>query len=200
VEPATGTNPIAFGFPGGPDGGPFFDFATTTVAGTKVTESLRLGSPLPAGALMDRDGRPSADPQSMYTGGWFTPFGGHKGFAILLAAEWLGRIATGADDFFVSEDDGTMSRQQGIFGIFIRPDLFVDRATTDQRGAETAARIRAVAPVPGGEPVRIPGDGARSTRRRRSRTGIPIDVETWDRIEALARELGVQTAAPRGAT
>jgi uncharacterized oxidoreductase len=192
VKPVTGTNPIAFGFPGEPGGGPFFDFATTMVAGGKVTESLRLGRPMPAGALMDQEGRPSDDPQSMYTGGWLTPFGGHKGYSILIAAEWLGRIATGADDYFVSSHGEPMSRQQGILGIFLRADLFVDRATVDQRSADTASRIRAVPSVDGGEPVRIPGDGARSTRLQRSKTGIPIDVETWEGIQSLSRELGLQ--------
>jgi uncharacterized oxidoreductase len=184
------TNPIAFAFPGTDGLGPVFDFATTAVAGMKISEARRLGQRLPPGSLVDRDGRLTDDPDAFVDGGSHVPFGGHKGYAISVEAEWLGRIATGADDFSDASPADPVMRHQGVLMVFIRADLFSDGALVRERGDAMAERIRSAAPAVGFDRVQLPGDPERTTRARRSAEGIPLDPETWTKLVALAEELG----------
>jgi len=55
------TNPISMGFPSGGETPTMFDFATTTISGVKVDNARRRGEPLPAGCIVDSDGRPTTD-------------------------------------------------------------------------------------------------------------------------------------------
>ena len=55
-----GTNPIAFGFPRDPD--PLIvDIGTSAIARSEVVLAARLGKPLPEGAALDDQGRPTRD-------------------------------------------------------------------------------------------------------------------------------------------
>jgi LDH2 family malate/lactate/ureidoglycolate dehydrogenase len=186
------TNPIAFAFPGGEEGGPTFDFATTTVAGMKVSEAKRHGTTLPPGAIVDRDGAPSVDPEAFYDGGALLPFGGHKGYAIAAEAEWLGRIATGADAFSAASPAEPVLRHQGVLAMFLRVDAFEASDVVRSSSDAMARRVRNVAPAPGFDRVRLPGDPERATRAERSETGIPVDESTWAALSGLADELGVE--------
>jgi LDH2 family malate/lactate/ureidoglycolate dehydrogenase len=190
-KPELHTNPIAFAFPGGAVGGPAFDFATTAVAGMKVQEARRHGQRLPSGSIVDRDGRPTDAPEDFFAGGALLPFGGHKGYAIMVQAEWLGRIATGADAFADMSPAEAAMRHQGTLGIFFRSDLFAERTQVATMSDAMAIRIRGSEPAPGVAQVQLPGDPERASRAVRSVGGIPIDRETLDSLLTRARQLGV---------
>src|SRR5215813_13926307 len=92
-----GTNPMSFAFPAGAAGTLLLDFATTAIAAGKVSVARDKGVPLPAGAIIDREGRPSTDPDAFLNGGALLPFGGHKGYALAFFAQVLGQALTGGD-------------------------------------------------------------------------------------------------------
>jgi hydroxycarboxylate dehydrogenase B len=190
-DPILHTNPIAFATPGGHEPGPMFDFATTAVAGMKVSEARRFGRRLPRDSVVDSDGRPTDDPEAFFNGGSHVPFGGHKGYAISLQAEWLGRILTGADDFATDSPAEPVMRHQGVFGVFVRADLFSTRIAIGERTDDLVARIHAVEPAPEFDRVLVPGDPERTALAIRTRDGIPVDEETWEAIVAVGRDLGV---------
>src|SRR5262249_59504187 len=73
------------------------DYATTAIGGGKVMVAKDKGLPLPAGTVIDRDGRPSTDPDALLDGGGLLPFGGHKGYALAFFAHVLGQALTGGD-------------------------------------------------------------------------------------------------------
>lgn len=83
-----GTNPIAFSWPrAGKD--PFtFDFATSGFARGEIELYQRAGKPLPEGVAIDRDGKPTTDPQAAMEGAMLT-FGGYKGSALSIMVELL---------------------------------------------------------------------------------------------------------------
>ena len=79
------TNPLAVAFPTGVADHPLmFDFATSATAGVKVTNAERRGQKLEHGYIVDRHGSPTDDPREFFAGGGHAPFGGHKGYAIML--------------------------------------------------------------------------------------------------------------------
>ncbi|WP_319530143.1 Ldh family oxidoreductase [uncultured Cohaesibacter sp.] len=83
-----GTNPIAFSWPR-PGQNPFtFDFATSAFARGEIELYRRAGKPLPDGVAVDRDGKPTTDPQAAMDGAMLT-FGGYKGSALSIMVELL---------------------------------------------------------------------------------------------------------------
>ena len=107
------TNPIAMGFPAGDKPAMMFDYATTAVSGVKVLNASRRDESLPPGCIVDRDGAPSTDPNDFFSGGAAVPFGGHKGYALMMAAEFLGRIFSGSDAYAEPNRAGPIMRHQG---------------------------------------------------------------------------------------
>lgn len=83
-----GTNPLAFSWPrAGKD--PFtFDFATSGFARGEIELYKRAGKPLPEGVAIDKNGKPTTDPQAAMDGAMLT-FGGYKGSALSIMIELL---------------------------------------------------------------------------------------------------------------
>ena len=191
-EPVLSTNPISIGVPAGDEPPMVLDFATTAVAGTKVQVAQRENRQLPPGSIVDKDGKPTTEPADLYSGGAQLPFGGHKGYALMLADEFLGRLFSGADEFAEAHRGGPYMRHQGATFIVFRADLF--RAMADfGRGADELQRqVRAVPPAPGFDRVLVPGDPEGRARAERRQNGIPVPDKAWISLTDLAASLGVE--------
>ena len=189
-----GTNPMSFAFPAGAGGTLLLDFATTAIAAGKVSVARDKGVPLPEGAIIDRDGRPSTDPDAFLDGGALLPFGGHKGYALAFFAQVLGQALTGGDLA------GSEGREEGIFArsgalfLALDPGLFRPTAEAMATAAAFAEEIRGLAPAPGFECVMAPGDPEARSRVAR-RGAIPLPEVTWRHIVAAAESLRVAVQA-----
>jgi LDH2 family malate/lactate/ureidoglycolate dehydrogenase len=181
------TNPISMGFPAGSEPTMMLDYATTVLSGVKVDNARRRGEALPPGAIVDKEGRPTTDPEPFYDGGGHVQFGGHKGYALSMAAEFMGRIFTGASSFADPARGGPILRNQGVSFVFMRQDLLA--SADDYRAAadEMERRTRAVLPAPGFDEVLVPGDPERRARVDRMANGIPVEDEIWEQVGSLPR-------------
>ena len=186
------TNPISMGFPAGDEPAMIFDFATTAVSGVKVVNAKNQNQELPPGCIVDRDGYASRNPNDFFQGGGYIPFGGHKGYALMMAAEFLGRIFSGSDEFFDLKRGGPIMQHQGVALIVFKADLFQPLADYTRRADEMEQRTRKVPPAPGFKEVLVPGDPENQARNRRQREGIPIDEDTWQSLVELAASTGIQ--------
>ena len=188
------TNPIAFGFPGGGEPPLIADFATTTIAGGKVLLARNRGDTLPEGCVVDSHGRPSTNPEAYYDGGALVSFGGHKGYAIALLVEFLGRVLGASDDFARSERGGPMFRRGASFRhagmsiLAIDPGTFGGDTEVALRSAGFLNKVRTSRPAEGVEQVMAPGDPERETRRVREAQGIPVADEVWKAITELLED------------
>ena len=189
--PVLHTNPIAIGVPAGEETPMVMDFATTTIAGSKVRTAQLKGEQVPLGSLVDQDGNPTTDPSGYPTGGGMIAFGGHKGYAFMLADEFLGRVLAGADGHVEGKLGGPLMRRQGVTMIVLRADLFQSMADFDRRSGALKRRINAVPPAVGFDEVLVPGDLEARAREKRAREGIPVPVEVWQSLTDLARGLDV---------
>lgn len=191
-KPIFHTNPIAMSFPT-TDGEPMmFDYATTAVSGVKVMNALRRGEKLPPGCIVGKDGNPSTNPNDFSEGGAYVPFGGHKGYALMIATEMLGRVFSGADAFADTDYGGPQMRHQGNMMILFRADLFQDFSDYTIRAEELRQRVHATPPAPGFSEVLAPGDPEARTRKVRTRDGIPVANDIWESLVELATDLGVE--------
>src|SRR5580704_2837113 len=84
--PTLGTNPHSWGFPTtAAVGFPIvIDWATSVIAMGRVQQLKREGRALPPMAAIDREGRPTTDPDKAVA---LLPFGGHKGYGLSLINE-----------------------------------------------------------------------------------------------------------------
>ena len=184
------TNPLSIGFPVGEESPMVLDFATTATAGGKVMLAKINGTQVPPGSIVDRDGNPTTDPEDFVNGGSQLPFGGHKGYAIMLAVEFLGRILTGSDAH-AEPNRGGNHRHQGVTMMVMKADLFSPKEDVAGRADEMARQLRAVPPAPGFKEVLVPGDLEARTRSARSREGIPLSDGVWKSLVEAAASLNI---------
>ena len=185
------TNPFSMGFPAGSEPPMISDFATSVVSGVKVIFARDKKEQLPQGCIVDKEGKPTCDPNDFYNGGGHIPFGGYKGYALMLANEFLGRIFVGSDLFIEENRKHPVLRHSGFTIIAFKSDLFNSFEDYSSRMDEIENRIRAVPPAPGFKEVLIPGDLERRTREERIKNGIPIPDNIWESIIQSAKSLGI---------
>jgi LDH2 family malate/lactate/ureidoglycolate dehydrogenase len=181
------TNPVAMAFPVGAGAPMMFDIATTATSGVKIVDARDQNKPLPPDCIVDKDGNPTTNPADFFAGGAHVPFGKHKGYAFMMAAEFLGLVLTASNRYADPQRGGPIFRHSGTTFIVMKPDLFRPREEFLAHGEEICSRIRSVPPAPGFKEVLVPGDPEARTRAQRLREGIPIPKGLWQKISELPR-------------
>ena len=170
--PATGTNPIAFGFPTKTE--PLVvDIGTAAFMGTDLIFQERRGAVLPEGVAMDAQGKPTRDPGKVHA---LLPFGGYKGFALALSMQAFGVLA-GAG----LGDDKTY----GYLVMAIKPDLMLPLEDFKRDMSGMLAKVKATPRQPGVDEIRLPGERAFRERARLLKQGIEIDRKIYDALVTL---------------
>lgn len=196
-----GTNPLAIAIPAGEDAPPvLLDIATTVVSYGTVKKHVLNDIPLPEGWLVSKqDGSAITDPKRSGEG-LLLPIGGHKGSGLALMLGLLAGTLNGAAfgsgvvDF---NADSSTETNTGHFLLaldvarFMRPEAFA--ALLGRQLDE----LRADAPLPGTEGVRIPGDRRSALREARARDGVPIAPPLRRQLDALAASLAIPPLADR---
>ena len=170
--PATGTNPIAFGFPTADE--PFvIDLGAAAFMGTDLIFQERRNAVLPENVAIDIDGKPTRDPARVHA---ILPFGGYKGFALGLAMQALGVLAgSGLGD----------DKTYGYLIMTVKPDLMVPLDDFKRDMSGMLARVKATPRQPGVDEIRLPGERAFRERAHHQRDGIEIDRAIYDTLLAL---------------
>lgn len=185
------TNPISFACPG-PQRPILVDITTSVVAEGKVRLKKNAGQRVPEGWLIDNQGRPTTDPEDLYTEprGAILPFGGpvgHKGFALGVMVDVLSGALSGAG----CSHSSTCRLGNAMFFSVTDIEKFVPRAEFLEHVAVLERHLRASPPAPGFQGVLMPGEPEFREEERRRRDGISIDEETWRQFAECARSLGV---------
>jgi L-2-hydroxycarboxylate dehydrogenase (NAD+) len=203
-----GTNPIAIAFPGREEPAIVIDMATSAVAYGKIEIAHRMGKPIPVGWAIDREGRPTTDPEAMMEGGALLPLGserelgGHKGYSLGLMVEVLCAALSGANwgpfapPFAISEVVPSRSVGKGIGHFFgaMRIDAFRDPHEFKAQIDQIIRTLRATRPAPGTTGPLIPGDPERLAEKQRSRDGVPLLPAVVVDLEDIARRTGIPFA------
>ena len=186
-------SPIAIAVPGGRDFPIVLDMTTSVVAEGKVRVKRARGEKLPEGWILDAEGRPSTTPADLYgpPPGSLTPLGGaagHKGFALAFMIDILSGALGGAG---TSRADPPPFRGNGVFLQAINPAAFgvADRFPKDV--ASLVDYVRSSPLAPGCERILIPGQPEHETRLDRLQKGIPIEGDTWSKLQSIAGSLGL---------
>jgi len=171
------TNPWCIGIPGGDLGPVVMDFSTGRIAGGWIYAAQSAGALLPEGCVVDRDGKPTRDPNDYFNGGAILPMGEHKGFALSLVAELIAEAMLGPS-----------SPECNWFLLTIDTRRFRQPSALKAAAEEVLADLRNCPPAPGFEEVEIPGERERK-QRSKSNGIIAIPEVTWQQVLALSNEL-----------
>ncbi len=183
------TNPIAIGVPRA-DGPPLiFDAATSFVAEGKVFVAANKGADLPAGALLDNQGRPTTDPQALYADppGAITAFGLHKGSGLCFMTDLLAGALSGGG----CTAPGVSRLTNNMVSIYIDPQSFADADYLERETERFMAWVKGSPPADPAVPVQLPGEPEQATKAARLADGVPLDATTWASILEAARRVGM---------
>jgi len=185
------TNPLSFACPG-PDRPIVVDITTSVVAEGKVRIKKNTGQPVPEGWLIDNQGRPTTDPETLYAEprGAILPFGGpvgHKGFALSIMVD----VLSGALSSAGCSHSSTCRLGNALFLNVIDVEKFLTREEFLEHVTVLQNHLKASPPAPGFKEVLMPGEPEQREEARRLRDGIFVDETTWRQFALCAESVGV---------
>ncbi|MEQ8785821.1 MAG: Ldh family oxidoreductase [Pirellulaceae bacterium] len=195
-EPRLSTNPLAIGVPHG-DAPLILDFSTSATAEGKVRVKKIAGERCPEGWLLDNQGRPTTDPNDLYSDppGSILPMGGaqaYKGFGLSLMVEILtGALSGGA----CASPTPYPKKGNCVFMLLLDPAQFGGAEHFAAQVNQLCDYIRDCPRVEGCERILLPGDPERFVSAQRSADGIFLDNENWAQLVKLAERLEVPLPA-----
>lgn len=179
-----GTNPIAIGVPS--DTYIAADMATSATARGKILESKRKGLDLPDGWALDKDGKPTNDPDAALEGS-ILPFGGIKGYILAFMIEIVTGplVKAGWGSGVKGTADPTQDCTKGDLYIAINPAAFGDFDEFKKETEEFCAEIRA-----SGDTF-IPGDLETKKIAEGEANGINIDEKLYEQLKEICSNLDI---------
>jgi uncharacterized oxidoreductase len=187
------TNPVCIAIPGTGKNPPLLlDMATSAIAMGKVRVARNEKHEVPEGVLIDDKGKPTRDPNVMYSEphGALLTFGGHKGYALAVVTELLAGALSGGPTIQPGNPrrGGTINN---MFAVLLDPARL---AGTDWLRREIDGFIdylKGSPPADASAPVLVPGEPERIARAERSRNGIDVDETTWEEIVQAGETVGL---------
>lgn len=176
-----GTNPLSIVIPNGEE--PIIiDMATSVVAKSKFKERADQGLKLDEGWALDKDGKPTQDPE-VGIEGLVLPMAGFKGYGLALVIDIIAGLLSGAAyldqvGHFYSHDNRKMN--VGVTMIAINPRRFNDNFK--ENIDEYIKHIRSSPKASGHKEIIVPGDDRLKAYSENLKKGIPVSKEIYDLI------------------
>jgi uncharacterized oxidoreductase len=194
-EARIGTNPLCLGVPTNSDP-VVLDIGTSVVAEGKVRVAFNKGQQVPAGWLLDPDGKPTTDPGVLYKEprGSILPLGGsqaYKGFGIGLLLDMLVGGFSGAP---CSTPGLPNMSGNAVFFLVLDINQFAGAEHFLKEVSGLAGNVKSCPKAEGAPDIMTPGEPERRSCAQRRQSGIPLDDGTWKQLTSLAERLKV--AAP----
>jgi LDH2 family malate/lactate/ureidoglycolate dehydrogenase len=180
-----GTNPVSFGIPAGKEASIIADFSTSAASEGKIRIKKIRKEELPVGWLLSKQGNSTLNPIDFYEGGSLLPFGEFKGYALSLIVEALGGALSGqgvADEF---------TSTNGVCAVAINIDSFIAFRKFTKSIDELIEKIRNCSPVNRDQAIMLPGEREEIEKKKRLKSGIPLDDSIWTDIERCANKYNV---------
>lgn len=191
-KPFLGNNPIAFAAPCKGEEPFCLDMATSVVTFNKIRQLREKRMPVPPGAGADKNGEETTDPDAVTM---LLPVGGYKGYGLSMMIEILCGLLTGMPygphipKMF--EAPISAKRFLGHFVIAMRIDCFQDKGSFKKRLKAMMDELRSEPAAEKGIGVQVAGDPEKKNAKNRSRGGIPLAMEDYEKFEKIGKEYGV---------
>jgi len=193
AEAVFGTNPISYAFPLEGAEPIVFDAATSAIASFKIRLAAMRSEKIPEGVALDKDGRPTTDPEKALQG-VLLPFGGYKGYAFSLLVELLTHAVVGA--LPSTEIPSHASTQGGFLVVALSPAIFRSYEEYIRDVSNLVKRIKGVKTAEEFREVLLPGELEERTFRERLEKGIPLEEKEVEELRRVAKKLGIEPPKP----
>jgi LDH2 family malate/lactate/ureidoglycolate dehydrogenase len=184
-----GNNPLGWAVPG-PDGQTvYLDIAMSAVAGMKVAAASKENRPIPEGWVVDSQGVPTTDPDSMAAGGSLLPIGGYKGYGLAVMIETLTGVLSGAALVHQMHDwvkEPESRSNQGHLFIAINVESLMPVSTFKHRIGLLARYLREAKKAPGAKRILLPGDLEREQEDSARIQGVLLSHAKIEGLKDLA--------------
>lgn len=205
VTPLLGTNPIAVGAPTDEDFPFLFDAATAVVTRGKIEVAARAGKPIPAGWVIDREGKPVTETAALISrmnqdlaalvpiGGAGELMGGHKGYGLATLVEIFsaafqdGAYLSGLHD--VDKEGQPHPLRIGHFFMAIDIEHFIPLARFKQIAGNIVRELRAASLAPGETRIYTAGEKEYLNRLEVLEHGVEIPPGVQKSLRKLVDEL-----------
>ena len=196
------TNPISVTAPAGQEPPFELDMATSIAAMGKISLALAKGEKkIPPGWALNKEGRPTDDPQEAWEARKALPIGGtpelgsHKGYGLGVAVDILtGVLAGGMYNNLLDRDppaDEKLRYSSSHFFAALRVDYF--RPVQEFKAAmdDMMQALKASEKAQGHNRIYVAGEIEFETQQERSQQGIPYHPAFVKQMQELAHELGI---------
>lgn len=189
-EKSIGNNPFSYAVPAGKYGKIIYDIAISAGSDMKIYAMKDHGERVPDGWMIDKDGKPSNDPDDyIERGGVLLPFGGYKGYGLGMMVEMFAAVLSGAANTTDVHAWNTTPGESGNVGHFI---MAMDVSRIDNRD-EFVGRVERVLDkmlsaklADGTDKIYYPGEKEKIQKEICEKEGL---VEVDDAILAKIEEL-----------
>ncbi len=195
MQPATGTNPMAFGIPAANGRHIIFDFATAATSMGELHKKVSRGEAIPTGMMLDGYGNPTTD-YSAFIGPpkcSLLSFGGYKGSGINFMTEILGGILSGTGLGREWWDEGGAATN-GVFLQAFDVEEFQPLDEFCKKVEELVTFTKSRKPAPGFSEILLPGEMSRRRAELHRKEGVEIEEGDWAKLLKCGVELGVKTS------
>lgn len=187
IEGRLSTNPIACAVPIEGQDPIVLDMSTSVVASGKIRVKQHRNEALPDGWLINAEGASTTAAEDFYgvPPAALLPFGGmvsaHKGFGLSVIVDILAGALTSAG--CSRSDDARVGN--GLFVLVMNVASFREFPGFSIEIARFIEYLKSAKRAAGVDTILMPGERGWEEQRKREREGIPIDMETWQQIQAL---------------
>lgn len=189
-----GTNPMAWGIPSGREsGGMVLDMATSIVPEGKVRVMMRREEEIPHGWVLDSQGQSTTNPADLYGPpvGAILPFGGHKGYGLMLAIEALSGVLSGGGHARPAVADAWFTHGSTFTMMAIEVESFRSLTEFTDDVDEMLSHMKSSPPTTPDAEVLVPYEIESREKAVRLANGITIEDSTWDKVVQVASGLGI---------
>jgi LDH2 family malate/lactate/ureidoglycolate dehydrogenase len=203
VTETLGNNPVCYAMPAGKAYPIILDMAVSTAARNKIRVAAAAGTKIPLDWALDRDGRPTDDPD-VALAGLVAPMSGAKGFGMAVVMEILTAGLSGGlmgkdvpTDTITGADSATVFHPVRASHHFQVIDVkrIVPLDEFKSRVDRLAEQVHESALAKGKDAVYMPGEIEFKTKERRLREGIPILPAVMGTLDRIADEIGIERIA-----
>ncbi|MBZ2174128.1 Ldh family oxidoreductase [Schnuerera sp. xch1] len=189
-----GTNPVTIAIPAGKHYPLVLDMATSVVAFGKIRKAAEEGKKIPLGWAVDKDGKPTEDPNEALNGS-LLPIGGYKGYGLAMVIDILSAVlsqsAYGLDIGNKFDPDCTKPEKIGHFMLAIDISKFLDLNTFKKSMDEYIETMKNTEKAVGVEEIYIPGEIEFLRAEKIKETGIPVAEGIQAKMIKIAKDVGI---------
>ncbi|MBI4536682.1 MAG: Ldh family oxidoreductase [candidate division NC10 bacterium] len=187
-------SPIAICVPGQRHRPLMLDMATSVAAGGKLDVAKDKGIPIPLGWALDKDGKPTTDPNLAEM---LLPAGGGKGSGLAMLFECLTSLFVGnplLTPVYQGKPNAKVHRQNSVVAA-VDIATFTDLEQYKANADGIVDGIKALPPAEGFTEVMVPGEPEERVYTERVVQGIPLPEGTILKLKSASKRFGIPLPA-----